>query len=71
MDAIALSVSQMVSESHLSIATATGAIVLAVISNTALKTTLALSLASPRTRRGVALVMVPTLLLGVLAWWVA
>ncbi|MFZ4693758.1 MAG: MgtC/SapB family protein [Verrucomicrobiia bacterium] len=71
MDAIALSVSQMVSGSHLSIATATGAIVLAVISNTALKTTLALTLASPRTRRGVALVMVPTLLLGVLAWWVA
>lgn len=71
MDAIALSVSQMVSGSHLTVATATRAIVLAVLSNTVLKTALALGLASPRARRGIALVMVPTLVLGILAWWVA
>lgn len=71
MDAIALSVGHMVSGSHLPVTTAAGAVILAVLSNTALKTALALGFASSGVRRNIALVMVPTFVLGILAWLVA
>jgi uncharacterized membrane protein (DUF4010 family) len=71
MDAIALSVSQLVSRAHLETPTAAGAIVLAVLSNTALKTGLALALASPAARRSIARVMAATFALGALAWGIA
>ena len=71
MSSITLSVSQLVAKAQLLPATAAKAIVLAVMSNTLLKTALAFALASPKARRSILLVMTPTVALGFLAWWIA
>lgn len=69
MDAIALSLTQMVDSARIPVRSAAQAIIIAAVSNTLIKVGFVLAFAAPRTRRVILMVLGATMGAGLLMWW--